>query len=201
MTKNDFLMSLKHKLSGLPEEDLNERIDFYSEMIDDKIEDGISEEQAVIEIGSIDEISSQIIKEVPLRNIVKEKIRFKKKRKVFESVLLIVGSPVWVPILIAILAVTISLYLTMWVVLGCFYVTSISMFISAIGGFIMAVAQMISGNYPTGVLFIGAALFLIGLGILMILGTRFMVKGFLMLTQKTVKGLKQLLIDNKGDAQ
>lgn len=200
MTKNDFLMSLKHKLSGLPEEDLNERIDFYSEMIDDKIEDGISEERAVIEIGSIDEISSQIIKEVPLRKIVKEKIRFKKKRKVFESVLLIVGSPVWVPILIAILAVTISLYLTMWVVLGCFYVTSISMFISAIGGFIMAVAQMISGNYPTGVLFIGAALFLIGLGILMILATRLVAKGFLILTQKTVKSLKQLLI-NKGDAQ
>ena len=200
MTKNDFLMSLKHKLSGLPEEDLNERIDFYSEMIDDKIEDGISEEKAVIEIGSIDEISSQIIKEVPLRKIVKEKIRFKKKRKVFESVLLIVGSPVWVPILIAILVVAISLYLTVWVVLGCFYVTSISMFISAIGGFIMAVAQMISGNYPTGVLFIGAALFLIGLGILMILATRLVAKGFLILTQKTVKSLKQLLI-NKGDAQ
>ena len=200
MTKNDFLMSLKHKLSGLPEEDLNERIDFYSEMIDDKIEDGINEEQAVIEIGSIDEISSQIIKEVPLRKIVKEKIRFKKKRKVFESVLLIVGSPVWVPILIAILVVAISLYLTVWVVLGCFYVTSISMFISAIGGFIMVVAQMISGNYPTGVLFIGAALFLIGLGILMILATRLVAKGFLILTQKTVKSLKQLLI-NKGDAQ
>lgn len=200
MTKNDFLMSLKHKLSGLPEEDLNERIDFYSEMIDDKIEDGISEEKAVIEIGSIDEISSQIIKEVPLRKIVKEKIRFKKKRKVFESVLLIVGSPVWVPILIAILVVAISLYLTVWVVLGCFYVTSISMFISAIGGFIMAVAQMISGNVLTGVLIIGAALFLIGLGILMILGTRLVAKGFLILTQKTVKSLKQLLI-NKGDAQ
>ena len=200
MTKNDFLMSLKHKLSGLPEEDLNERIDFYSEMIDDKIEDGISEEKAVIEIGSIDEISSQIIKEVPLRKIVKEKIRLKKKRKVFESVLLIVGSPVWVPILIAILVVAISLYLTVWVVLGCFYVTSISMFISAIGGFIMAVAQMISGNVLTGVLIIGAALFLIGLGILMILGTRLVAKGFLILTQKTVKSLKQLLI-NKGDAQ
>ena len=75
------------------------------------------------------------------------------------------------------------------------------MYISAIGGFIMAVAQMISGNVLTGVLIIGAALFLIGLGILMILGTRLVAKGFLILTQKTVKGLKQLLIDNKGDAQ
>ncbi len=200
MTKNDFLMSLKDKLSGLPKDDFNERLDFYSEMIDDKIEDGISEEQAVMEIGTIDEIFAQIINEVPFRKIVKEKIRRKKKRKVWESVLIIVGSPVWVPVLIAILAVVISLYLTVWVVLVCFYITSISMFISAIGGFIMAVAQMISGNYPIGVLFIGAAFFLIGLGILIILGIRVIAKGFLMLTQKTVKGLKKLLV-NKGDAQ
>ena len=47
MNKEEFLSELRTKLSGLPQEDIEERISFYSEMIDDRMEDGISEEEAV----------------------------------------------------------------------------------------------------------------------------------------------------------
>ena len=61
MNKQDFLKELSRALSGLPREDLEERLAFYSEMIDDRMEDGLSEEEAVADIGSIDEAASQII--------------------------------------------------------------------------------------------------------------------------------------------
>ena len=47
MTKIKFLIELHNRLSGLPKDDVEERLSFYSEMIEDRIEDGLSEEEAV----------------------------------------------------------------------------------------------------------------------------------------------------------
>ena len=43
MTKLDFLMQLHSKLEKLPQDELEERLNFYSEMIDDRMEEGLSE--------------------------------------------------------------------------------------------------------------------------------------------------------------
>ena len=49
MSKTEFLTELKKALEGLPEEDIEKSLEYYSEMIDDRIEDGLSEEEAVAE--------------------------------------------------------------------------------------------------------------------------------------------------------
>ena len=74
MNKQEFLMKLRKALSGLPKDDIDERLTFYSEMIDDRMEDGIPEETAVCEIGTVDEIVAQIIADISLTKLVKEKI-------------------------------------------------------------------------------------------------------------------------------
>ena len=66
MTKQEFLNKLGKGLSCLPQEDIEERLTFYSEMIDDRMEEGFSEEDAVLEIGDIDEIISQTIADIPI---------------------------------------------------------------------------------------------------------------------------------------
>ena len=65
MDKQEFLLRLRKELSGLPREDLEERLTFYSEMIDDRMEEGVSEEEAVAAAGSVDEILWQTVEEVP----------------------------------------------------------------------------------------------------------------------------------------
>ena len=62
-------MSLRAKLCSLPEQDVEERINFYTEMIDDRMEEGLSEEQAVAEIGSVDVIAQQVLADVPLAKL------------------------------------------------------------------------------------------------------------------------------------
>ena len=57
MTKLEFLESLEKGLSGLPKNDIDERIAFYSEIIDDRIEEGLSEEDAVSKIGMLSRIT------------------------------------------------------------------------------------------------------------------------------------------------
>ena len=86
MSKEEFLTELSKKLSGLPESDIRERVDFYREMIEDHVEDGISEDEAVAEIGNVDEIVAQIMSEVSLTRLVKERVRPKRKLKTWEIV-------------------------------------------------------------------------------------------------------------------
>ena len=45
MNKQEFLSALSDKLSVLSEEDKEKSIDYYSEMIDDRMEEGLSEEE------------------------------------------------------------------------------------------------------------------------------------------------------------
>lgn len=95
MNKQEFLGKLRSGLSGLPQGDVEERLTFYSEMIDDRMEEGISEEEAVCEIGSVDEIVSQIIADIPFTKLVREKIKPNRTLRPWEIVLLVLGSPVW----------------------------------------------------------------------------------------------------------
>lgn len=69
--KEQFLNELRSRLKGLPKNEIDERISFYAEMIDDGIEEGLSEEEAVKRIGTVDSVVSQILSEVRLFNLAR----------------------------------------------------------------------------------------------------------------------------------
>ena len=48
MNKQEYLESIRSRISAMPADDVNRFMDYYSEMIDDRVEDGLSEEEAVI---------------------------------------------------------------------------------------------------------------------------------------------------------
>ena len=79
MSKTDFLIKLREMLSGLPQEEVADRLMFYGEMIDDRIEEGLAEEDAVAEVGSVDEIAAQILEEVPVSKTVNADEKEKKE--------------------------------------------------------------------------------------------------------------------------
>ena len=110
MKKQEFLKKLRIKLSGLPSDEIEGRLEFYSEMIDDRIEEGVSEELAVGDIGDINDIAAQILSEIPLRKIVREKFKQQRKLETWKTVLLIMGFPVWLPLLISAVAVVFSIF-------------------------------------------------------------------------------------------
>ena len=105
MNKEQFITELKDGLSGLPQNDIDERVLFYTEMIDDRMEEGMSEEEAISGIGSVEEIVSQIISEVPLTKIVKKRITPDRALRTWEIVLIVLGSPLWLSLLLAALGV------------------------------------------------------------------------------------------------
>ena len=65
MNKTEFIFELGKRLEGLPKEDIIEKLSFYSEMIDDRIEDGASEEEAIAGLGSPEKVAEEIIADYP----------------------------------------------------------------------------------------------------------------------------------------
>lgn len=198
MTKLQFLLSLHNKLSGLPQNEIEERLNFYSEMIEDRIEDGLSEEEAVSEIGTVDEIAEQIVSDIPLTKIAKEKIKPKRRIKAWEVILLILGAPLWLSILIAIFAVIFSLYLSLWAVIISLWASFVAVIGSALGGIMGGIVLGIYNNTLTGVALMSAGLVCIGLAIFFFFGCKAVTKGIMFLSKKSILLLKKSFI-KKGE--
>ena len=93
MTKNEFLSSLSQTLAELPEQDVAQSLAYYSEMIDDYMENGMTEEEAVETLGSVEEVSAQILADVPVQDRTEDEPAPRKSMEVWKIVLLILGSP------------------------------------------------------------------------------------------------------------
>ncbi len=194
MTKQEFLKNLRNGLKGLPQNEIDERVDFYREMIDDWMEEGMSEQEAVDVLGSTDEVISQIILETPLAKLVKERIKPKRSLTVWEIILLILGSPIWLSVLISLFAVILSVYITLWSVIISLYATNLSLAVCGIAALLLAIYYFVLGN-TTGVLCaIGAVFVCIGFTILMFFACKLITKWMILLTKKMFVWIKSLFI-------
>lgn len=194
MYKQEFLSALKEKLSGLPQADIEERLTFYGEMIDDRMEEGLSEEEAVNAIGPVDEVVSQIVAETPLTKIVKEKIKPKRKMRAWEIVLLILGFPLWFPLLVAAAAVLFSLYVVLWSLLISLWAVELALWASALACAVGSIGLFITKQPIPAFGALGAALILASLSIFLFFGCKTASKGIVKLTKKIAVGIKSLFI-------
>ena len=194
MTKQAFLDKLHERLMGLPPKDRDERLTFYSEMIDDRMEEGLDEEVAVAGIGSVDAVAEQIIADTPLITITKEKLRPKRKIKTWELVLLIAGSPVWAPLLISAVAIAISLYAVLWSLVACLWAVFAALCGGSVGVAGNGAYMIVSGQSIDGLAVIGTGLAAAGLAIFAFFGCLEATKGTALWTKKMALGIKKRFV-------
>ena len=197
MNKQEFLEQLRRGISGLPQEDIEERLTFYSEMIDDRIEEGLSENEAVSEIGSVDTVISQILEDTPLVKLVKQKIRPKKRISAWEIVLLILGSPIWLSLIIAAFAVVISVYAAVWSLIIALWSVFVSLAVAALGGAAGGIWFAVTAKAVTGLAAAGTGVFCAGLSVFMFFACKAATKGILLLTKKAALGIKGCFMNRR----
>ena len=199
MRKQEFIYQLWKKLSDLPKEEVEERLSFYGEMIDDRMEDGLSEEEAVAAIGSADEIASLIIEEIPLNKIVRERIKPKRRLRAWEIVLLVLGAPIWIPLLVVVpLSVTVSLYAVLWSAVVALWAVFVALVASAAVGLICGVGFSFVNSPAVGISLIGVSLVCAGLSVFIFFGCMGATKGAALLAKKIVLGIKNLLVKKEA---
>ena len=191
MTKKEFLDELRERLSGLPKDDLESRLSFYEESINDRMDDGKSEEEAIKELGTIDEIVTQVAGETSLVTLVKEKAKPKRKLSGAEIALIVIGFPLWFPLVLTFLILCLVFCIVFWVIGLVPLITCVSSFLVGIAEFFSYFAIIGEAN-SLGVLGMGMAG--IGLALMLIPAVMYSVKGTIKLVKLIMTGIKKLFI-------
>ena len=192
MNKQMFLDSLRERISSLPPDEVEGRLAFFGEMIDERVGEGMTEEEAVNEIGTVDGTAKEIMSEIPLHRLVRQKVKPKKKAEGGKKALLIISSPLWIPLLAALIVVIIAVCVVLWAGAASLYVVSIVIAVAAVLAIPAAVFLFVLGTTPGGVFLIGASLILSGLVILMIFLCIAVTRGVLKLCGKFMAWIKSL---------
>lgn len=112
MNRTEYLGKLAAQIATLPDEEITRSLAFYSEAIDDRMEAGLSEEEAVAQLEPPAVAARTIIEELP---IVPRAVAVTRRRS--ESLFLtlaVIGSPIWLSLAIGVVGAAAGIYIAIW---------------------------------------------------------------------------------------
>ena len=190
MTKAKFLETLEAKLGALPKSEVEKSLVFYSEIIDDKIEDGMSESKAIGSLGSVEEVVEKILQDTSLATLIKSRIHH--KRNIASTILLIVGAPLWLPLLLVFVLVLLSLYISLWAIVASLFVAATTMLFGGICGLINCWFYL--GDIATAGMILGTGFVLLALSVLVFLSAVLCTKLLIKLAVLVLRKIKNIFI-------
>lgn len=169
MDKQEFLKELSKGLSSMDGEEKGRVLDYYAELIDDKVETGKSEAKAIEEFGEISALVADILEEREERTPFAAQKELSTGAKVGWILLLVLGSPVWLSLGIAVLAVLFSVFVSLWAVLVSLYAAAVGMMAAGALYLVPSVVLAFTKSLPVGMVQTGVCFLCMGLGLLLFL--------------------------------
>lgn len=160
MTKREFFDALTARMKSLPKEEQNRVIRYYNEVLEDYMEDGMSEEEAVAQLEDVDVIAKRILLDYAVETHSKppveakpayNAVKYEKQNKALILVLALITIPIWGSVLISLLSAVFSIAVSLFCI-------PVSLGASAIGCIIMTPVLIFTGQVGKGFLVFGAAL-------------------------------------------
>ncbi len=213
MNKYAFMAAVREKLGDMPHEDIERSLEYYSEMIDDRIEEGFSEEEAVAAMGTPADAAAQIISEKSYDKTKssyadkngdsgnqsgnKARLLHKHKFQTWEIVLLLLGIPVWLPLLAAAAVIVLSVYIVVWAAVIVFYAADLCFAVFVLIGSATTISLFMTGSIPQACMTLGFVFLSSGGAILAFFACNTVVKAVVFVTKKALNGIKTLVIGRK----
>ncbi len=177
MKKQEFLNELAAALHNLPREERYRTLSYYDELIDDRMEDGQNEEEAVSGLGDPESVAREILgeeEEAPVSTGT--------GRRVWVIVLLVLGFPLWGSLLLTGLCLLLTLYILLFVPVIVLVGLALGFLAAALLGmvgtpFLVLDVGILSGGLPAGLFQLGMAVALLGLSVLSAVGLYYTTKG------------------------
>ncbi len=202
MNRQELIAQLKIRLASLPQTEIDKTIAYYDEMIQDRIEDGMTEEEAVSGLGSIDNIVENCMMDVSIPALMMNRISDSKKNsknKGLWTFLVILGSPVWLPLLLAGAAVLITVYISAWSVIIALYATLFGFAAGSVAGLFVGIVRCCLDPFYIGTMCIGAAFMCAALALFLYQPVKYMTKGLINMTKSFIRWIKSLIIRKGGE--
>ncbi len=200
MNKKEFLDDVRGRLAGLPEADIDKALEFYEESIQDRIDEGLSEEQAVAGVGTPEEIAQQILMDTPLSKIVKANIKTSERKsvRVWEIILIVLGFPIWFSVLMALFAIALAIAIVFLALIIVFFAIVLAFGVAGIAGIFASIMSLAGGNGMSALTTLGVSLILIGLALLLFIPAKAVTLWLIELMGRFVKWIKSLFIKRKN---
>lgn len=164
MTKSEYLQRLRNLLACLPPDQVEESVAFYAEAIDDRIEDGMTEADAVAAMGAPSSVAETILDDLPA--VPRAIVKTRRRSTLLLLVLALVGSPIWLSLGIAFIAVALAVYICIWMLAFCVWIIAAALVIAALALTILALDGAVIGHFAYSVTMMGSALGFLGAGLL-----------------------------------
>ena len=191
MNINQFIDRLARKLSSLPEQELKQTIDYYYEIISDKMNDGMSENEAIDSLGSIDEIAASILSDTSTLKTDSSKTKVKESNQTnWKSIITSATAIIWIPILIGLIGAAIGLYVSLWSIVISFGATSLATGVGALVS-IFGIIDICTGAVGSGLTWIAMGIGSLGLCFIFYAITVYSGKLVLLLTKKIFTPIKR----------
>lgn len=200
MNKQEFLNEIGRRLEAFPPEEIERSKEYFLEMIEDRMEDGMSEEEAVADIGSVDDAVADILNDIPLTKVIKATMKPEGKLRTWEIICLILGAPIWIPLLITAIVLIFVWYIVIWVIVISFFAVDLALFVSGIAMVIVGAASLIQLSPAAPILAIGIGFVLIGGSILLFIPLLKLAKVTCKLGKKTALWIKSWFVRRKKNA-
>ena len=203
MNKEQFMAALRHRLRYLPAEEVERSLSFYAESIDDRVEDGMSEWEAVAALGDVESIAREIETSLPLVTVVKERVKKEKHKtsggsKWLWVLLIVLGCPIWLSVLAALAVSVLAVYVSLWVAVICVFIAPVVLFVVGLALLLYAIVKGIALGVGAVLLLVGSAAVLVGLALLLFAPLCLLAKGFGKLTVGFGRWVKGLILGKGG---
>lgn len=160
MKKEQFLKELKHSLRKFDNNEIDQVINYYDEMISDKIEMGQTEDSIIASLGSSKDISREVQLDL-ISNRVQNKNNIEKTSSSFFILFALLLSPALFPIAIVLFVVFFTIIVTSGALMFGFGATTISLIVSLIPSVIFTAQTVGAGSaiFTVGVILLLSAAF------------------------------------------
>ena len=193
MTRIQFILELTERLKKLPKADREKALEYYLELIDDRIDDGMPEEEAVAAVGSLDEITAQILEDISLPKLAKATFA-EWKFEPWVIVLLIAGFPIWLSLLAGAFSIVVSVYSGVFAVVASLFACSVALGVCAPVALLLGIQILLSHGFALALVYWGIALMGAGLAVFFWIGGHYTTKGCIWVSKKFWLWVKSLFL-------
>lgn len=191
MNKQEYLSALEYALEQMPPEEREKQLAYYDELICDMCEDGMSEEEATARLGDPNAVAQDLLAALPLSTLVKTRISSGGSLSPLVIVLLVLGFPLWFPLLISCGAVVLSLIVTIWALFISYAAVAAALLIAAIA---LVFALPLGYVESSPLMAVGLLLASAGAGILLALSLPPLARLLGRVTKAIGRGVKSIFI-------
>lgn len=182
MSKQDYIRALNRALRRIRADEREKFLSYYAELIDDMTDGGMDEWEAVAALEPVEVVAGPILEDAAAQGLLKA------KRNPMTIALLVIGSPLWLSIMLVFLALLLVVVVLVWALAVCFCAVEVTFALGGLFGLFM-MFYCFSDGLISIIGFLGGGLILTGLALLLFFPLMKLLKLMAVETVKCGKGI------------